>query len=220
MKEKILAALVAINGQYNLPKDVLERFAGMADIESEDKISSWVDSQKPMLALLQSYSDSRVTTKVKEVEELKKEVESLKSAASKVPTSVEDADLEKRLGALFDERMKGFSTQIETLTKANEGLQKKLKESELADKEKKFVELKKRVASELGLNDSVLSLLEGKLNSDMDEKKINEVLSESKKTLVELGLSPVEGIKVNANAEQVAQQRAKAYLEKFKPDQK
>lgn len=49
MKEKILAALVAVNGQYNLPKEYLEKVALTAPtFESEDMISSWIDSQKPM----------------------------------------------------------------------------------------------------------------------------------------------------------------------------
>ena len=41
MKEKILAALTAISGQYNLPKEQLEKIAALAPADlTEDKITS------------------------------------------------------------------------------------------------------------------------------------------------------------------------------------
>lgn len=211
MKEKILTALVAVNGQYNLPKEYLDRIAATAPaFESEDKIASWVDSQKPMMALMQSYADSRVTERVKEVETLKKEVETLKGGNGSQGT-----DLEKRLGSLKDELWKGFDDKLKTLQAQNDELQKKVAGYESGDKERQFSELKKRVATELGLSDVALGLVEGKLNSDMDEKTVNEVLSSCKKSLIDLGLTPVEGSRTPANAEQVAAKRAEDYLKQF-----
>lgn len=211
MKEKILTALVAVNGQYNLPKEYLDRIAATAPaFESEDKIASWVDSQKPMMALMQSYADSRVTERVKEVETLKKEVETLKGGNGSQGT-----DLEKRLGSLKDELWKGFEEKLNTLQAQNDELQKKVAGYESDDKERQFSELKKRVATELGLSDVALGLVEGKLNSDMDEKTVNEVLSSCKKSLIDLGLTPVEGSRTPANAEQVAAKRAEDYLKQF-----
>lgn len=211
MKEKILTALVAVNGQYNLPKEYLDRIAATAPaFESEDKIVSWVDSQKPMMALMQSYADSRVTERVKEVETLKKEVETLKGGNGSQGT-----DLEKRLGSLKDELWKGFEEKLNTLQAQNDELQKKVAGYESGDKERQFSELKKRVATELGLSDVALGLVEGKLNSDMDEKTVNEVLSSCKKSLIDLGLTPVEGSHSPVDAEQVAAKRAEDYLKQF-----
>lgn len=212
MKEKILTALVAVNGQYNLPKEYLDRIAATAPaFESEDKIASWVDSQKPMMALMQSYADSRVTERVKEVETLKKEVEALKSVGG----GGQDTDLEKKLGSLKDELWKGFDERLKTLQAQNDELQKKVAGYESGDKERQFSELKKRVATELGLSDVALGLVEGKLNSDMDEKTVNEVLSSCKKSLIDLGLTPVDGSHSPVDAEQVAAKRAEDYLKQF-----
>lgn len=209
MKEKILTALVAVNGQYNLPKEYLEKIAATAPaFESEDKISSWVDSQKPVMALMQSYADSRVTERVKEVDTLKKEIETLKGRP-------QDTDLEKKLGSLKDELWKGFDERLKTLQTQNDELQKKVASYESGDKERQFSELKKRVAKEIGLSDVALGLVEGKLNPDMDETKVNEVLSSCKKSLIELGLTPIEGSHTNADSAQVAAKRAGDYLKQF-----
>lgn len=209
MKEKILTALVAVNGQYNLPKEYLEKIAATAPaFESEDKISSWVDSQKPVMALMQSYADSRVTERVKEVDTLKKEIETLKGRP-------QDTDLEKKLGSLKDELWKGFDERLKTLQTQNDELQKKVASYESGNKERQFSELKKRVAKEIGLSDVALGLVEGKLNPDMDETKVNEVLSSCKKSLIELGLTPIEGTHTNADSAQVAAKRAGDYLKQF-----
>ena len=209
MKEKILTALVAVNGQCNLPKEYLEKIAATAPaFESEDKISSWVDSQKPVMALMQSYADSRVTERVKEVDTLKKEIETLKGRP-------QDTDLEKKLGSLKDELWKGFDERLKTLQTQNDELQKKVASYESGDKERQFSELKKRVAKEIGLSDVALGLVEGKLNPDMDETKVNEVLSSCKKSLIELGLTPIEGTHTNADSAQVAAKRAGDYLKQF-----
>ncbi len=210
MKEKILAALVAVNGQYNFPKEYLEKIAANAPVfESEDKIQSWVDSQKPMMALMQSYADSRVTKRGEEIDNLKKEIETLKGSNS------QDADLEKRLGSLKDELWKGFDEKLKTLQTQNDELQKKVAGYENSDKERQFSELKKRVAKEMGLSDTALGLVEGKLNPEMDETKVSEVLASCKKSLVELGLTPIEGSRVNANAAQIAAKRAEDFLKEF-----
>ena len=212
MNEKILTALVAVNGQYNLSKEFLERIAATAPVfESEDKIVSWVDSQRPMMALMQSYADSRVTERQKEVETLKKEVETLRAGNN----SSKDADLESKLGSLKDELWKGFDERLKTLQTQNDELQKKVLGYETGDKERQFSELKKRVAKEIGLSDAALSLVEGKLNNDMDEKTVNEVLATCKKSLIDLGLTPIEGQRTPANAAQIAAKRAEAYLEQF-----
>ncbi len=210
MKEKILTALVAVNGQYNLPKEYLEKIAANAPaFESEDKIQSWVDSQKPMMALMQSYADSRVTERGKEIDNLKKEIETLKGNPQ------QDTDLEKKLGSLKDELWKGFDERLKTLQTQNDELQKKVAGYENNDKERQFSELKKRVAKEIGLSDSALELVEGKLNSEMDETKVNEVLASCKKSLIELGLTPIEGKRINANAAEIAQKRAESFLKEF-----
>ncbi len=210
MKEKILTALVAVNGQYNFPKEYLEKIAANAPaFESEDKIQSWVDSQRPMMALMQSYADSRVTKRGEEIDNLKKEIETLKVGSS------QDADLENRLGSLKDELWKGFDEKLKTLQTQNDELQKKVTGYENSDKERQFSELKKRVAKEIGLSDTALGLVEGKLNSEMDETKVSEVLASCKKSLVELGLTPIEDSRVNANAAQIAAKRAEDFLKEF-----
>ena len=101
MKEKVLAALSAINGQYNFPKEQLEKIASTAPaFESEDKIVSWVDSLKPMLGLMQSYADSRVTAQSKELVQLREELDAAKKARVEGVGSLSD-DLEKRLGVIL-----------------------------------------------------------------------------------------------------------------------
>lgn len=215
MKEKILTALVAVNGQYNLPKEYLEKIAANAPaFESEDKIQSWVDSQKPIMALMQSYADSRVTERGKEIDNLKKEIETLKGSKP------QDTDLEEKLGSLKDELWKGFDERLKTLQTQNDELQKKITGYESNDKERQFSELKKRIAKEIGLSDSALELVEGKLNSEMDEAKVNEVLASCKKSLIELGLTPIEGQRINANASKIAQKRAESYLKEFESQNK
>lgn len=203
MTEKILAALVAINGQYNLPKDYLEKVAATAPkFESEDEISTWVDSQKPMLGLMQSYADSRVSQAQKKVE------------------PAQDNDLDKRLGILKDELKKGFEEQIKGLRDENAEMKQKLQGYESGAQDTKFLEIKKRVAKELGLSDKALGLLEGKLDASMDEKKINEVLSEGKKDLISMGLSPIEGSQYQHTVKDSAKDYAKNYLDQFERENK
>ena len=203
MTEKILAALVAINGQYNLPKDYLERVAATAPkFENEDEISAWVDSQKPMLGLMQSYADSRVSQAQKKVE------------------PAQDNDLDKRLGILKDELVKGFEEKLKTIQDENAEMKQKLQGYESGAQEAKFLELKKRVASELGLSDKALGLLEGKLTPSMDEAKINEVLSNGKKDLISLGLNPIEGSQYQHTAKDTAKDYAKGFLDRFEESHK
>lgn len=212
MKEKILTALVAVNGQYNLPKEYLERIAATAPtFEKEDEISSWVESQRGVMSLMQAYADSRVTEQVKVADSLRKEIATLKDSNK----GNQDGDLEKRLGNLKDELWKGFDERLKTLQAQNDELQKKVAGYENGDKERQFSELKKRVAKEIGLSDVALGLVEGKLTPDMTESKVNEVLSGCKKSLIELGLTPVEGTHGNADAAQVAAKRAEDYLKQF-----
>jgi hypothetical protein len=203
MTEKILAALVAVNGQYNLPKDYLEKVAATAPkFESEDEISSWVDSQKPMLGLMQSYADSRVSQAQKKVE------------------PAQDNDLSKQLGIWKDELKKEFEEQLKGLREENAQLNKRVEGYESNASEAKFVEIKKRVAKELGLSDKALGLLEGKLDASMDEKRINEVLSEGKKDLISMGLSPIEGAQYQHTVKDSAKDYAKNYLDQFERENK
>ena len=207
MTEKILAALVAINGQYNLPKDYLEKVAATAPkFESEDEISTWVDSQKPMLGLMQSYADSRVSQAQKKVE------------------PAQNDDLAKQLGILKDELKNDFKEQLETATKSlrdeNAELKKQVDSFNASASETRFLELKKRVAIELGLSDKALGLLESKLDSSMDEKKINEVLSEGKKDLISLGLNPIEGSRYQHTVKDTAKDYAKTFLDDFEKNNK
>lgn len=205
MKEKILAALVAVNGQYNLPKDYLEKLAMTApDFESEDKIASWVDSVKPTMALMQSYADSRVGS-------MKKELEDLRSASKQQP--IVNDDLDKRLGVLKAELENGFNEKLATIQSENVELKKKLEGYEGNAKEAKFEEIKKRVASELGLSELAMKFSSGRLNSDMDETKINEVLSECKKEMISMGLNPIEGQLHKPTGSDTASAYAKSYLD-------
>jgi hypothetical protein len=207
MTEKILAALSAINGQYNLPKDYLEKVAATAPkFESEDEISAWVDSQKPMLGLMQSYADSRVSQAQKKVE------------------PAQGDDLAKQLGILKDELKNDFKEQLDAATKSlrdeNAELRKQVDTFNASASETKFLELKKRVATELGLSDKALGLLESKLDSSMDEKKINEVLSEGKKDLISLGLNPIEGSHYQHTVKDTAKEFAKNFLDDFEKNNK
>jgi hypothetical protein len=204
MKEKILAALVAVNGQYNLPKEYLEKVALTAPtFESEDMISSWVDSQKPMLAVMQSYADSRVSSMKKELDDLK---------AAKIDPTAND-DLDKRLGVFKEEMTNFFKGQIDNLKSENAKLVEKVNGYESASKTASFEETKKRVAKELGLSEMALKFSSGRLTSDMDESKINEVLSECKKEMISMGLNPIEGQHYQRTSADAASAYAKSYLD-------
>jgi len=223
LKEKILAALTAISGQYNLPKEQLEKIAALAPADlTEDKISAWAESQKGLMAMMQSYADSRVTANSKELADLKKEVEDWKKKAEEAgkqqPTTV-PADLKEALGAMKKELEDGFNAKLAELTKQNKDLQDQANANAKSEKERQFLEIKKRVAKELGLTDKALELVEGKLTSDMDETKINEVLSAQKKMLVEMGLHSVEDGSVSGDPTEAAKARAKAYLDELEKKQ-
>ena len=221
MKEKILAALTAISGQYNLPKEQLEKIAALAPSDlTEDKISSWAESMKGTMSLMQSYADSRVTGSTKDLEAARKEIEDLKKkveeAGKKTP---ETDDLDKALGAKLKALEDSFNAKLEELGKKNKTLEDKANATAAAEKERQFVELKKRVAKELGLSEKALGLLEGKLSNDMDETKVNEILSAGKKDLIEMGLSSVEDKNISTNPSEAAKARAKAYLDQLEKQQ-
>lgn len=219
MKDKILAALTAINGQYNFPKDVLERIVANAPaFESEDEIVTWIDSMKPMFGLMQSYSDSRVGNQQKEVSKLREELNALKVAKGE-QGSDEEKDLEKRLGVMIEAQMSAYKKQIDELLSANKDLKEKVSKSEQDSKEREFSELKKRVARELGIPDTLLGLVDGKLTSDMDEKRVNEVLADCKKTFVDAGLRSVETASATATSQEEAKKRAEDFLADFKAGQ-
>lgn len=223
MKEKILAALTAISGQYNLPKEQLEKIAALAPADlAEDKVNSWAESQKGLMAMMQSYADSRVTATSKELETARQEAADWKKKAEEAgkqqPTTV-PADLKEALGAMKKELEDGFNARLAEITKQNKDLQDQANATAAAEKERQFLEIKKRVAKELGLTDKALELVDGKLNSDMDETKINEVLSAQKKVLVELGLNTVEANHLSDNPSEAAKARAKAYLDELEKKQ-
>ena len=115
MKEKILAALTAISGQYNLPKEQLEKIAALAPADlTEDKITSWAESQKGVMAMMQSYADSRVTATTKELETARQEAADWKKKAEEAgkqqPTV--PADLKEALGAMKKELEDGFNARL------------------------------------------------------------------------------------------------------------
>lgn len=222
MKEKILAALSAISGQYNLPKEQLEKIAALAPTDlTEDKITSWAESQKGVMAMMQSYADSRVTATTKELETARQEAADWKKKAEEAgkqqPTM--PADFQTALGAMKKELEDGFNTKLAEITKKNKDLQDQADAAAKAEKERQFLEIKKRVAKELGLTDEALGLVEGKLTSDMDEAKINEVLSEQKKVLVKMGLSNVEDGHASTDPSEAAKARAKEYLDTLQEQQ-
>ena len=114
-----------------------------------------------------------------------------------------------------DELKKGFDEQIKGLRDENAEMKQKLQGYESGAQETKFLEIKKRVASELGLSDKALGLLEGKLTTDMDEAKVNEVLSQGKKDLISLGLSPIEGSQYMRTTADAAKEYAKDFLDRY-----
>ena len=182
MKEKILALLTSKGGQYNLPKEILSSIADSAPQDlNEDKIESWVTGTAlPQMALLQRYSDTRVTKLNQELEELKKKQA---TNSDKDDKDKKDFDLEKLLGGLEERINKTVEQKLsgyDNLKNQHEELLKKQQEIENAQKLKDFKELTKRVAKSVGMNDRMLNLVEGKLNAEMDEKKVTEVLSECK----------------------------------------
>ena len=223
MKEKILAALTAISGQYNLPKEQLEKIAALAPADlTEDKVNSWAESQKGLMAIMQSYADSRVTATSKELETARQEAADWKKKAEeagKQQTTTVPADLKEALGAMKKELEDGFNARLAEITKQNKDLQDQANATAAAEKERQFLEIKKRVAKELGLTDKALELVDGKLNSDMDEAKINEVLSAQKKALVELGLNTVEASHLSDDPSEAAKARAKEYLDALEKQQ-
>ena len=222
MKEKILAALSAISGQYNLPKEQLEKIAALAPADlTEDKINTWAESQKGVMAMMQSYADSRVTATTKELETARQEAADWKRKAEEAgkqqPTV--PADLKEALGAMKKELEDGFNARLAELTKQNKDLQAQANATAAAEKERQFLEIKKRVAKELGLTDEALGLVEGKLTSDMDETKINEVLSEQKKVLVKMGLNNVEDGHASTDPSEAAKKRADTFLDDLEKQQ-
>lgn len=222
LKEKILAALTAISGQYNLPKEQLEKIAALAPADlTEDRITSWAESQKGLMAMMQSYADSRVTATSKELETARQEAADWKKKAEEAGKQqpAVHADLKEALGAMKKELEDGFNAKLAELTKQNKDLQDQANANAKSEKERQFLEIKKRVAKELGLTDKALELVEGKLTSDMDETKINEVLSAQKKMLVEMGLHSVEDCSVSGDPSEAAKARAKAYLDELEKKQ-
>lgn len=222
MKEKILAALSAISGQYNLPKEQLDKIAALAPADlTEDKITSWAESQKGVMAMMQSYADSRVTATTKELETARQEAADWKKKAEEAgkQQSTMPADFQTALGAMKKELEDGFNAKLAEITKQNKDLQDQANATAAAEKERQFLEIKKRVAKELGLTDEALGLVEGKLTSDMDEAKINEVLSEQKKVLVKMGLSNVEDGHASTDPSEAAKARAKEYLDTLQEQQ-
>ena len=223
MKEKILAALTAISGQYNLPKEQLEKIAALAPADlTEDKITSWAESQKSLMAMMQSYADSRVTATSKELETARQEAADWKKKAEEAGKQqpAAPADLKEALGAMEKRLTDSFEAKFKDLADKNKTLEDQANATAAAEKERQFVELKKRVAKELGLSDKALGLLEGKLTQDMDETKVNEILSQGKKDLVEMGLSSVETSHLSDDPSEVARTRAKAALDAIEQQQK
>ena len=221
MKEKILAALTAISGQYNLPKEQLEKIAALAPADlTEDKITSWAESMKGTMSLMQSYADSRVSGSTKDLEAARKEIEDWKKKAEEAGKQKPGTDLEKALGAMEKRLTDSFEAKFKDLADKNKTLEDQANATAAAEKERQFVELKKRVAKELGLSDKALGLLEGKLTQDMDETKVNEILSQGKKDLVEMGLSSVETSHLSDDPSEVARTRAKAALDAIEQQQK
>lgn len=222
MNGKILAALSTISGQYNLPKEQLEKIAALAPADlTEDKINTWAESQKGFMAMMQSYADSRVTATKNELETARQEAADWKKKAEEAGKQqpAVPADLKEALGAMKKELEDGFNAKLAEITKQNKDLQDQADATAAAEKERQFLEIKKRVAKELGLTDEALGLVEGKLTSDMDEAKINEVLSEQKKVLVKMGLSNVEDGHASTDPSEAAKARAKEYLDTLAKEQ-
>lgn len=219
MKEKILAALTAISGQYNLPKEQLEKIVSLAPSDlAEDKIDSWVESMKGTMSLMQSYADFRVTGSSKELEAARKEIEDLKKKVAE-SGKVQHDDLDDVLGAKLKAIEDSFNAKLEALETKNKDLEERARAASDAEKVRQFEELKKRVGKELGLSDKALELVGGKLTSDMDEAKVNEILSQGKKDLIEMGLTSVEGSSLSNDPSEAAKARAKAYLDKVEKQQ-
>ena len=220
MKEKILAALTAISGQYNLPKEQLEKIAALAPADlTEDKITSWAESMKGTMSLMQSYADSRVSGSTKDLEAARKEIEDWKKKAEEAGKTHQETDLEKALGAMEKRLTDSFEAKFKDLADKNKTLEDQANATAAAEKERQFVELKKRVAKELKLSDEALELLEGKLTSDMDEAKVNEVLSAGAKKLTEMGLHTVEAGHQVQGGEEAVKARAKAYIDELERQQ-
>jgi hypothetical protein len=171
--------------------------------------------------MMQSYADSRVTATTKELETARQEAADWKKKAEEAgkqqPTV--PADFQTALGAMKKELEDGFAAKLAEITKQNKDLQDQANAAAKAEKERQFLEIKKRVAKELGLTDEALGLVEGKLTSDMDEAKINEVLSEQKKVLVKMGLSNVEDGHASTDPSEAAKARAKEYLDTLQEQQ-
>ncbi len=197
MKEKILALLTASNGQYNLPKDVLDKIANTAPkFEKEEEYSNWVESIKPFMALMQSYSDSRVTNLMKDNEALKAQIGGNGKGAGD--------DLEERLGKMLEEKVSKTLEEkmagYKELNSKYEELQKKQKEQEENSKITNFKQTVERIAKEVGLDNELLGLVSGGIAPDSDEKSINEYLSKCKKTFIDKGILELEGEKTTDEA--------------------
>ncbi len=189
MKEKILALLTASNGQYNLPKDMLEKIANNAPkFEKEEECSTWVEGIKPFMALMQSYSDSRVTNIMKENEALKAQIGSNGRTSD---------DLEERLGKMLEEKVSKTLEEkmagYKELSTKYEELQKKQEEQDKNTKTAIFKQTVERIAKEVGLDNELLNLVSGGISQESDDKSINEYLSKCKKTFIDKGIMELEG---------------------------
>lgn len=189
MKEKILALLTASNGQYNLPKDMLEKIANNAPkFEKEEECSAWVEGIKPFMALMQSYSDSRVTNIMKENETLKAQIESKGKTGD---------DLEERLGKMLEEKVSKTLEEkmagYKELSTKYEELQRKQEEQDKNTKTATFKQTVERIAKEVGLDNELLNLVSGGISQESDDKSINEYLSKCKKTFIDKGIMELEG---------------------------
>ena len=136
MKEKILAALTAISGQYNLPKEQLEKIAALAPADlTEDKITSWAESQKGTMSLMQSYADSRVSGSTKDLEAARKEIEDWKKKAEEAGKKTPETDLEKALGAMEKRLTDSFEAKFKDLADKNKTLEDQANATAAAEKE-------------------------------------------------------------------------------------
>lgn len=208
MNDKILALLVSSNGQYNLPKDLLEKIAGTAPVGiTDDEIPAWVEGIKPQMALMQSFADSRVS-------------EALKKASVQqqqpVPQSNQVSDLDGILGSRLEEIVSKTLNDKLAGYKALEDKYAELltKQSQVdeANKANEFKNKLKSVANSIGLDDELLNLVSGKITPDMDDASITNVLADCKKTFINRGLLEVEGDLAGDEAQ--ARKRAEDWVNK------
>lgn len=188
-KEKVLAELRISAKQYGLSADVLESFASSAQVEDEEALKTWIESQRPIFAVMQK---------------------SLDTARSKRTSEEKDQPGGDELDKKIEAAIAAITAKYEQKISA---LETKVAENETKATQVEFQEKVKRIGSEVGLKEDVLTILSASLKDSMTDEEIKNSLSASKATLVKAGLPVEETVHRKATNEEQLRKEAGDWVE-------